>query len=238
MIRRAGMPAASEPGLLRVEDVAKRFGGATVLDGLTLSLGAGESLGITGPNGCGKTTLIDVVSGFIRPDRGHVWLAGRDITRWPPHRVVGAGLARTFQQPRLAPRLTVEQTLEAAVLHRRLGSSGRRRVVNQILHTVGLADLRRREGWTLSLGAIRRVQVGCALAAGGRLLLLDEPFASLGPEDAPEVVSALRHLRRDGVSMLIVAHSPTLLQALCDRIAVVEAGRVVQTGSPAEVLRA
>lgn len=238
MIRRAGMPAPSEPGLLRIEGVVKRFGGRTVLDGLALRLGTGESLGVTGPNGCGKTTLIDVICGFLRPDRGHVWFAGREITRWPPHRVVRAGIARTFQQPQLASRLTVEENVEAATLHRSLGGSGRRRLVDQILRTVGLTDVRREEGGTLPAGAIRRVQVGCALATGGRLLCLDEPFASLRADDTPEVVSLLRRLRREGVAMLLVAHNPTLLQALCDRIAMIESGRVVRTGSPAEVLRA
>ena len=238
MIRDAGEPAASESGLLRVEDVVKRFGGVTALDGLTLSLGAGESLGVMGPNGCGKTTLLDVISGFVRPDLGHVWLGGRDITRWPPHRVVRAGIARTFQPPRLPVQMTVEETLEAATLHRRLWRSGRRRTLNQILQITGLTDLRKRDVSTLSPGEIRRVQVGHALATGGRLLLLDEPFASVSAGDAPELLSLLRRLRSDGLSMLLVAHSAALFQALCDRVAVIAAGRVVRVGTPAEVLHA
>jgi len=87
------------PALLNVENLERRFGGATALNGLTLSLSDGESVGVTGPNGCGKTTLVDVVSGFVRPDRGRVWLEGREITSWPPHQIVRAGMARTFQLP-------------------------------------------------------------------------------------------------------------------------------------------
>ncbi len=237
MIAQTGEATASRPGLLRVEDVRKRFDGAPVLNGLTLSLAAGESLGIAGPNGCGKTTLVNVISGFVRPEQGRVWLADTEITRWPPHRVVRAGIARTFQLPRLAFRMTVEQNLEAATLHRNLRGRVRRQVTNQVLSIVGLEPLRAREARTLSLGEIRRVELGRALATGGHVLLLDEPFASLSPGDAPEVLSVLRRLRREGVSMLIIAHSAGVFQTLCDRIAVIEAGRVIRAGRPVEVLR-
>ena len=226
------------PALLNVENLERRFGGATALNGLTLSLSDGESVGVTGPNGCGKTTLVDVVSGFVRPDRGRVWLEGREITSWPPHQIVRAGMARTFQLPRCAFRMTVEQNLEAGTLHRHLGRRGRAQTVTRVLDLVGLESLRRREACTLSPGGIRCIEVGRAVASGARVLLLDEPFAGLGPSDAPPVLSALRRLRTDGMSMLIVAHGYTLFQALCDRIAVLEAGHVIQMGRPADLLHA
>ena len=224
--------------LLRVEDLAKHFDGAAALDGLTLSLAEGESLGITGPPGCGKTTLVDTISGFVRPDRGRVRLADRDITAWPPHRIVRAGVARTFQLPRLAVRLTVEQNLEAATLHRRLGARERARTLSRILEVIGLDDLRRREPRTLPLGEIRRVEGGRALATGARVLLLDEPCAALSPGDIPEVLSVLRRLRGEGMSMIIVAHSYTVFQALCDRVVQLEAGRIVGGGRPSELYHA
>jgi ABC-type branched-subunit amino acid transport system ATPase component len=221
-------PPAARASLLRVEGVVKRFGGVVALDGLTLELEDGESVGITGTTGCGKTTLVDVVTGFVRPDRGRVWLAGQEITQWPPHRIVRAGIARTFQSPRVGFPFTVEQNLQAAILHRRLRGSGRRQVVDQILAMVNLANVRERVTRSLSLGEVRRVEVGRALATGGRVLVLDEPCASLGPADAAEVLSVLRRLRREGRAMLIVAHAAALLQTLCDRVAVIKDGRAIR----------
>jgi branched-chain amino acid transport system ATP-binding protein len=221
-------PPAARASLLRVEGVVKRFGGMVALDGLTLELEDGESVGLSGTTGCGKTTLVDIVTGFLRPDRGRVWLAGQEITRWPPHRIVRAGIARTFQSPRVGFPLTVDQHLQAAMLHRRLHGPGRRQVVDQILAMVNLANVRERVARSLSLGEIRRVEVGRALATGGRVLLLDEPLASLGPEDAAEVLSVLRRLRREGRTMLIVGHATALFQTLCDRVAVIEDGRAIR----------
>jgi ABC-type branched-subunit amino acid transport system ATPase component len=229
MTHKAGAPApAACASLLRIEGVVKRFGGMVALDGLTLELDAGESVGISGANGCGKTTLIDIVTGFVRPDRGRVCLAGQEITGWPPHRIARAGVARTFQSPRVGFPFTVEQNLRAATLHRRLGGPGRRQVVDQVLTLVTLTHVRERVTRSLSLGELRRVELGRALATGGRVLLLDEPFASLNPGDAAEVLSVLRRLRREGRTMLIVAHSALLFQTLCDRVAVITAGRAIR----------
>jgi branched-chain amino acid transport system ATP-binding protein len=220
-------PLTPRARLLSVEGLVKRFGGMVALDGLTLELEAGESVGISGANGCGKTTLVDVVTGFVRPDRGRVWLAGQEITGWPPHRIVGAGIARTFQSPRVGFPFTVEQNLRVATLHRRLGGSRRRQEVDQTLAMVNLANVRDRVTRSLSLGEIRRVELGRALAAGGRVLLLDEPLASLSPGDAAEVLSVLRRLRKEGRTMLIVAHDTLLFQTLCDRVAVIKGGRAI-----------
>ena len=225
--------AGPGPEPLHAERIVKRFGGALGLDDVTLSLAAGESLGIAGPNGSGKTTLIDVISGFVRPDAGSTWLAGAEITRWPPDRILRAGLARTFQHPFPAGRLTLREHLEAATLHQRDGAHQRRRAVDDVLDMLSLGDLRARETRTLSAGEVRRADLGRALASGAHLLLLDEPMASLSDRDAAEMVSALRRLRREGRTMLIAAPSALLLQTLCDRVMTIADGRLVPAGPPA-----
>lgn len=236
-----GQAAASEtgprpaPSLLAVEGVAKRFGGVSVLEDITLTIAPGESLGLAGPNGCGKTTLLNVISGFLRPDRGRVFLENRDLTGWQPHRVVRAGVARTFQLPRLAFRMTVEENVGAAALHLRLSGRAIRETVDRVVTSVGLGGLGTHEVRSLSQGQIRRVEVARALATNPRLLLLDEPFASLSPGDVPEILSALRRLRAGGLSMVVVAHSRALFEAVCGRVAVIQSGRVVRTCEPGEL---
>jgi ABC-type branched-subunit amino acid transport system ATPase component len=229
---------ASGPLLLAVEGVAKRFGGVSVLRDISLALTSGESLGLAGPNGCGKTTLVNVISGFLRPDRGRVRLAGRDLTGWTPHRVAREGIARTFQVPRLAFRMTVDENVRAAALHRRLTPQAVGETVERALASVGLEGLRAREVRSLSQGQIRRVELARALATSPRLLLLDEPFASLSPGDTPEVLSALRRLHATGLALVVVAHSRALFEALCTRVAILGDGHVVRTCAPGDLPRA
>ena len=236
-----GLAAASgsephlTPSLLAVEGVAKRFDGVSVLEDITLTLAPGESLGLAGPNGCGKTTLLNIISGFLRPDRGRVLLENRDLTGWRPHRVVRAGVARTFQLPRLAFRMTVEENVGAATLHLRLNRRAIRETVDRVMTSVGLGELAAREVRSLSQGQIRRVELARALATDPRLLLLDEPFASLSPGDVPEILSALRQLRARGLPMVVVAHSRALFEAVCARVALIQSGRIVRTCAPGEL---
>lgn len=234
----ASQQVASAPPLIHVDDVSKRFDGAHVLRDLTLTLAAGESLGLTGANGCGKSTLVNVITGFLRPEGGRVWLEGRNVTGWPPHRIVRAGIARTFQVPRLSSWMTVDENIQAAALHRHLPRRTREDLIGRIVEIAGLQALRARDVRTLSPGQMRRVELARALATGPRVLLLDEPFASLGPADIPEVVSALRRLRAEDMPMLIAAHSRALFQALCDRVALLQDGRIARTVRPGDLFNA
>ncbi len=232
---RRNAPAAP---LIQVEHVSKRFDGARVLRGLTLVLAPGEALGLTGVNGCGKSTLVDIITGFLRPDEGRIWLAGRNVTGWAPHRLVRGGVARTFQAVRLPLPLTIEEILRAATLHRRLPRRAEEDLIGRVVETAGLEALLARSVRALSPGQRRRVELARALATGPRVLLLDEPFASLGPDDIPEVLSILRRLRTERTPMLIVAHSPALFHSLCDRIAVLQDGRIVRTVLPGDLFNA
>jgi len=212
--------------MLRIEGLVRHFQGIAAIAGVTLVVHGGESLGLAGGNASGKTTLIDIITGFLTPDRGRVWLEAQDVTGWPSHRVVQAGIARTFQTPRVAPRLTVEQHLEAALRHRRLPRRSELREIDRSLELMELEGVRRREAWALPPPQIRRLEIARALTTGPRLLLLDEPFASLGLDELPAIVSVLRRLRAERLTMLVAARLDAPLRALCDRVAVMEAGRV------------
>ncbi len=137
------MRDASAPALLSIENVGKRFNGLSVLEGLSLTLASGESLGLAGRTGCGKTTLLHIVSGFLRPEEGRVWFRGRDLTGWPPYRIVRTGIARTFHHVTFFAPLTVAETLRAAALHRRLRGRAREDAVTFALETVDLGTLAR-----------------------------------------------------------------------------------------------
>ena len=229
------MRDASASPLLSIENVSKRFGGQSVLEGLSLTLAHGESLGLAGRTGCGKTTLLHIVSGFLRPDDGRVRLRGRDLTGYPPFRIVRTGIARTFQHVTFSAPLTVDETLRAAALHRRLQGRARKDAVTFALERAGLGTLHARDVGTLSPEELRRLDVARALATDPHVLLVDEPCASLGPGDLFEVLSTLRRLRAGGMSMVIAAHSRALFEVLCDRVAVIQDGRVDRIGSPGDV---
>ncbi len=247
---------------LVVEGVVKAFGRVTVLSDVSLVLEPGDALGITGAHGCGMTVLIDIISGFLAPDRGRVRAGGYDLAGRAPHRVARAGIARTFQRPNLAFDMTVEENVRAAVLCRRrharaaeeypsrpaplppcpparTGRSGatggdrggarfggHRQAVERALALTGLHEFRREEAHRLSPGQIRGVEVARALAGSPNVLLLDEPFAALGEEDAPEMLSTIRRLRAEGMTMLVTAHRRPILDVLCTRVVSLEAGRL------------
>ena len=220
------MCSVSGGGLLRIEGLVRHFQGIAAIAGLTLILDDGESLGLAGGNASGKTTLIDIITGFLMPERGRVWLGAQNVTGWSSHRIVQAGIARTFQTPMVAPRVTVEQHLQAALRHRRLARRIELREIDRSLELMELESVRRREAWTLSPPQMRRLEIARALITGPRVLLLDEPFASLGLDELPAIVSVLRRLRAERLTMLVATRVDALLRALCDRVAIMEAGRV------------
>jgi branched-chain amino acid transport system ATP-binding protein len=223
----------SAPPLLSIENVSKRFGGLSVLENISLTLAHGESLGLAGRTGCGKTTLLLIVSGFLRPDEGRVRLRGQDLTGWPAFRIVQTGIAQTFQHVTLSAPLTVDEAIRAAALHRR--GRARTDAVAFAQEAAGLGTMQARDIGTLSPEELRRVDVARALATGPHVLLVDEPSASLGPGDLPDVLSTLRRVRAGGMSLVIAAHSRALFEVLCDRVAVIQDGRIDHTGSPGDM---
>jgi branched-chain amino acid transport system ATP-binding protein len=230
---------------LEVRHAGVSFGGVRALDDVDLTARTGEVTGLIGPNGAGKTTLFNVVSGLVSPDPGRVVLDGRDCTRWPPHRRARLGVARTFQQPQLFSRLTVAQNLMAAwEASRGWGGVGRQAArtgwskVAETLDELGLEALADRPADSLTTATARLAELARTVVTSPRLLLLDEPGSGLDPEETVGLGRILRHLLegRD-LAVLLVEHDMSLVMSVCDRIVVLDTGRVIACGAPDAVRR-
>ncbi len=224
--------------LLEARHVTVRFDGIVALDRVDLSLKRGEILGLIGPNGAGKTTLVNVLSGFQAPDEGRVALDGEDMTGWLSFRIARRGLARTFQAVRLFRDLTVLENVELAATGMGLGRAAARQRAWEILDRLGLAAMATRRAAELPYGDERRVGIARALAAQPRYLLLDEPAAGMNEEEAAQLAATVRAIREKlACGILIIEHNMAVIMELCDRIQVLEHGRVIALGAPAAIAR-
>ncbi len=238
--------------LLSVEGVSRAFGGVRAVEGATFAVGAGEVHGLIGPNGAGKTTLLNLVSGLLRPTAGRILLGGARADGLASHRVAALGVTRTFQNIRLFPHLSAlenvlvgEHLCRDAPLWRRMlflpaaarEERGARARALALLAQVRLEDRAQEEAGTLSYGEQRRVEIARALAAEPRVLLLDEPTAGMNPAEVDSVASLIRAVARLGHSVLLVEHNVPLVMKVCDRITVLNFGRVIADGVPADVVR-
>jgi len=237
---------------LSVEGVSRAFGGVRAVEGATFAVGAGEVHGLIGPNGAGKTTLLNLVSGLLRPTAGRILLGGARADGLASHRVAALGVTRTFQNIRLFPHLSAlenvlvgEHLCRDAPLWRRMlflpaaarEERGARARALALLAQVRLEDRAQEEAGTLSYGEQRRVEIARALAAEPRVLLLDEPTAGMNPAEVDSVASLIRAVARLGHSVLLVEHNVPLVMKVCDRITVLNFGRVIADGVPADVVR-
>jgi len=221
---------------LRASSVSRSFAGVQALRDVTLEVRRGDVLGLIGPNGAGKSTLVNVLSGFDRPTAGAVELEGRDVTRWPAHRRGRRGLARTFQHAHAFGALTVRENVEVAALG--VGSSPRRAAQRaaELLELLGLADRGDAPAASLPHGDERRLGVARALATNPRFVLMDEPAAGLPEAEVPAFASVVRSVRDDhGVGVLLIDHNMALIMEVCDRIHVLDQGRSLAEGTPAEI---
>ena len=221
--------------LLTVSGLVKRFGGFRALDGLSLRVGAGEILGLVGPNGSGKTTCINVISGLYPPDAGAVRFAGRAIGGLPSHRLVHAGINRTFQVPRPFLTLTVRENVEIALTYG--GSREPPGSVAALLASLDLAALADRPAAELNSAQQKMLDLARALATGPRLLLVDELAAGLNPAELEHVAHRLKELARSGMALLVVEHLMGFIDQITDRIIVMNAGREIFEGRLADAAR-
>jgi branched-chain amino acid transport system ATP-binding protein len=201
-----------------------------------LELHRHEVVGLIGPNGAGKTTLVNVMTGFDRPTSGTVLLEGADITNWSPHRRGRAGLARTFQHSRSFRHLSVRENIEVAALGVGARARDARRRASTLL---GLLDLERQAespAGTLAHGDERRLGVARALATEPRYVLMDEPAAGLPEAEVPDFASVVRSIRDDHeVGVLLIDHNMALIMEVCDRLHVLDQGKTLAAGTPAEI---
>jgi branched-chain amino acid transport system ATP-binding protein len=217
--------------LLEVDDIAKHFGGIVALDGVSLTAEAGEIVGLIGPNGAGKTTAFNVITRLYRPDRGDVRFDGESLLDTRTNGVVRRGIARTFQNVELFRGMTVRENVK-------VGADARRgdRTVEDVLDYVGIASLRHRVADGLPFGTLKRIELARALASSPRLLLLDEPAGGLNHEEVAELTAFLSQLRQDfDLTLLLVEHHMGLVMSVADRVHVLDFGRTIADGTPAEV---
>jgi len=240
---------ASQAGALEVRSVTVRFGGITALDDVSLTAAPRRVTGIIGPNGAGKTTLLNVLCGLVRPESGQIWFDGRELTRLRPHKLAALGIARTLQGVGLFDGLSVaENVMVGATSHARAGfwsglfglpRSDRderqlRQLAVEALDRVGAADLADAMPGTLAYGLRKRVALARALVARPRLLLLDEPASGLSESELPELGGLISRLT-DDASVVVIEHRMDLMMSVCHTITVLDFGKVIADGTPAEV---
>jgi branched-chain amino acid transport system ATP-binding protein len=236
--------------LLQIEGINKRFGGLHALSNVSLSIHPGEIYGLIGPNGAGKTTLFNVLTGLYMPDEGHFSFDGHNLFRAKPHKVVAAGIARTFQNIRLFAEMTaLENVMVGRHIRSRAGALGavlrdprtraeERSILEKsraLLDYVGIADVAHERARNLSYGHQRRLEIARALATEPKLLALDEPAAGMNPRETEDLRHLMSKIRDGGVTILLIEHDVKLVMGLCDRIAVLDYGKKIAEGVPETV---
>jgi len=222
---------------LAVRDLRRDFGGVRAVDGVEFDVRQGEIVGLIGPNGAGKTTLFNLVSGYLRPTRGTIALFGEDVTGLSPFRLARRGVSRTFQVVRPFPRLTV---LENVMVGAFLRDRALRTAEDEAMRVLALLGMERRAhepASALTQAARKRLEIAKALSLGPRLLLLDEVVSGLNESEVAATIEIIRRVREGGVTIVIVEHILKVIMGLSDRVVVLDHGKKIAEGSPAEVAK-
>ncbi|GLK79600.1 ABC transporter ATP-binding protein [Methylopila turkensis] len=241
----------SDQPILSVEHVGVRFGGLVAISDLHFDVRPGEILSLIGPNGAGKTTAFNVVTGFLKPTTGEVRFKGASLAGLPPNRINRLGLARTFQRTSVFPDDTVLDNVLIG-LHRedggaslldaifnlpkeRAGEAARRAKARELIEWVGLSARAEERAGSLSYGEQRLVGVALALATDPSMLLLDEPVSGMNASETKNFVRLIRSVRDKGVTILLVEHDMPMVMEVSDRIVVLNHGKLIADGTPAEI---
>ena len=247
------MTAGGNPVLLQLQNCTIRFGGLTAVSGLDLQIGERELIGLIGPNGAGKTTVFNIITGVYQPSEGEMLFAGQSIVGRKPYQITGRGIARTFQNIRLFPSLTVFDNVRAAFhLHVRSGPvqalwRGRaffeeeKTIAAQVMEMLEIFRLGRHRdapAKAMPYGDQRRLEIVRALATRPKLLLLDEPAAGMNPSEKTELMKLIQFVKdKYQIAVLLVEHDMQVVMGICERIAVLDYGVKIAEGPPAELRR-
>jgi len=223
--------------ILKVHAVTKCFGGLTAVDDVSFQVSPGEIVGLIGPNGAGKTTLFNVISGYYAPTKGTVQFQGANIGGKPPYHLAGVGIGRTFQVVKPFAGLTVLENVVIASFLRHPKRADAEEHAWQVLEATGLADRANVSAAGLTLAGRKRLEIGKALALEPSFLLLDEVVAGLNPTEADKTVELILKLKSEGLTILIVEHIMRVIMNISDRLVVLNFGKKIAEGVPAEVSR-
>ena len=236
--------------MLKIEGLTKYFGGLSAVNNVDISMNPGDLLGLIGPNGAGKTTFFNLVTGYLRPTKGHVIFEGKDITGKKPHIVAEKGIVRTFQQTNIFPENTVLDNVVLAchlkprvnfwetVLHTRGGHRKEADILkrsHEILELVGLDHMANDVSGNLAHGHKRVLGIAIALAAEPKLLLLDEPLSGMNAEEVTEAMQLINKISQSGMTILLIEHNMRAAMSLSKRIVVLSFGKKIAEGTPEEV---
>jgi len=224
--------------VLEVKGISKSFGGLIAVNDVSFHVLEKEILGVIGPNGAGKTTLFNLITGFLKPDRGTINFRGIELTRLRPHQIAQLGIVRTFQLVKSFPNMTVfENVLISSLSNRNIHSREQaEKKAIEVLKLLGLLNLKDRLSKNLSHGELKRLEIARALSMDPRLLLLDEPLAGLSYDEMNDILNIIQELRELGISIIIIEHTIRVLMKIVDRVIVMHYGKKIADGPPEEIV--
>ena len=222
--------------MLRLDSISKKFGGVKAVSEVSLEISDGDVLGLIGPNGAGKSTLINLITGLLTPDEGRIYLSNLNITSQRPYERARLGLARTFQNLRIYPNLSVAQNIEVASISADYSSRKINFDLDKIINIFDLDDKLDLASEELSYGHLRRLEIVRALALNPLVLLLDEPAAGMNENETKELSNSLKWVQNNiACSIIVIDHDLKFIMGVCDKITVMNMGEVIATGKPNEI---
>ena len=222
--------------MLRLDSISKKFGGVKAVSQVSLEISDGDVLGLIGPNGAGKSTLINLITGLLTPDEGQIYLSNLNITSKKPYERARLGLARTFQNLRIYPNLSVGQNIEVASISSNYSSRNMNFDLDKIINIFDLDDKIDLASEELSYGHLRRLEIVRALALNPLVLLLDEPAAGMNENETKELSNSLKWVQNNiACAIIVIDHDLKFIMRVCDKITVMNMGEVIASGKPNEI---